>query len=61
MKKTDLVRNLMFRYSFEKSHSIGQIVEEEREFENDEVKITMARTIQRDEYTLEWKKQTIEF
>lgn len=56
MKKTDLVRNLMCRYSFEKSYSIGQIAEEDREFENDEVKITMTRTIQRDEYTLEWKK-----
>ena len=54
MNRNQLLDKLMDKYSFEKSHSFIQIATEDRNFENDDVKITMTRTSEGDLYTLEW-------
>ena len=36
MNRKEILNELMKKYSFEKAHSIRQIVTEDREFENDE-------------------------
>lgn len=55
MNRKQLLEELMKRYSFEKAHSFVQIVTEDRIFENEDVKITMTRTLEADLYTLEWQ------
>ena len=48
MNRKEILNELMKRYSFEKAHSIRQIVTEDREFENDDVYIMMTRTLDGD-------------
>lgn len=55
MNKKDLLKELMKKYSFEKSYSIIQIVSEDGEFENSDIKIIMTRTLKSDLFNLEWK------
>lgn len=55
MNRKQLLKELMKRYSFEKAHSFVQIATEDRIFINDDVKITMTRTLESDLYTLEWQ------
>lgn len=55
MNRKQLLKELMKKYSFEKSHSFIQIATEDGVFENNEVKITMTRTLEVDLYTLEWQ------
>lgn len=44
------------RYSFEKALSIIQIAREDREFEDENVRITMKRTPDGDIFDCMWKK-----
>lgn len=55
MNRKELLNELMERYSFEKAHSIIQIATEDREFENDDVYITMTRTLDGDIFGCKWK------
>lgn len=55
LNRKQLLEELMKRYSFKKAHSFVQIVMEDRIFVNDDVKITMIRTLKADLYTLEWQ------
>lgn len=55
MNRKQLLNELMWRYSFEKAHSIIQIVTENREFEDENVHIIMTRTLGSDVYHYEWK------
>lgn len=55
MSSKVLLQSLREKYSFEKAYSILQIVTEDREFENNDVKIVMTRTLNGDIYYLEWK------
>lgn len=56
MNRKTLLNKLMKRYSFEKAHSLIQIATEDREFENDDVHITMIRTLNGDVFDFKWKK-----
>ena len=56
MNRKDLLCKLKAKYSFEKAHSIIHIATEDREYEDDNVKIVMTRTLMSDVYILEWKK-----
>ncbi len=55
LNRIELLNELMKRYSFEKAHSIRQIVTENREFENNDIYIIMTRTICGDIYECRWK------
>lgn len=55
MSSKALLRSLKEKYSFEKAYSILQIATEDREFEDDNVRIVMNRTLNGDIYDLEWK------
>ena len=55
MNRKELLNALMKKYSFERAHSIIQIVTEDREFENDDVYIIMKRTIDGDIFRGWWK------
>ena len=55
MDRKRLLNELMWKYSFEKAHSIIQIVTEDREFEDENVYIMMTRTLDGDVYYYEWK------
>lgn len=55
MNRKDLLRELMKKYSFEIAYSIIQIATEDREFEDDNARIIMTRTLDGDIYYLEWK------
>lgn len=56
MNRKEILNELMKKYSFEKAHSIRQIVTEDREFENDDVYIIMTRTLDGDIFSCKWKK-----
>lgn len=57
MNKKNLLRELMKRYSFEKAHSIVQILMEDKKFENDDVSITMTCVNKREIFIeCEWKQ-----
>ena len=55
LNRIELLNELMKRYSFEKAHSIRQIATKDRKFENDDVYITMTRTLGEDIFDCRWK------